>query len=145
MNKHEITALKQSLKAEYDENMAAIERVQRLLDRAGLGAETSTTHTAAPVPISHSVEETPTLPAAIERLFRASVPTRQTVGSILEKLREEQFPFETEEPHKSVHSAMWKLEKRGVIRTVVRGRGRRQSVYELTPENIATVTLNGSH
>jgi hypothetical protein len=141
MTKQEIAVLKQSLRAEYEENMAAIERVQRLLERTGLGDDASTTHTDTPkVVISHSVEDTPTLSAAIERLFRDLAPTRQTVGNILEKLRARKFPFETDEPHKSVHSAMWKLEKRGVIRTVIRGRGRKQSIYELA----SAPTLNGT-
>ena len=148
MNKREVEELKASLRADFEKDMAAIERVEAMLERGKIPNQAVFVPTPAKTYASIAANDTPTLVDAIVDLFKESgVTTTQTVGSILQRLLAQQFHFETDEPHKSVHSAMWKLEKRGILRTVFRGRGRKQSVYQLaTPrEDETAATLNGIH
>ncbi len=130
MDRQQIASLKQRLKSEYEKNLEAIERVERLL------AETSDEQVEQPRPvIAEVVREpaptTPTLSGEVENWFRWFPDQTWTVTRLVEKMRERSFEFTSEDPHKSVHTAVWRLEKSGVIRTVARGMGRRPSIYQL--------------
>jgi hypothetical protein len=134
MDRHQIASLKQRLKSEYEKNLEAIERVEKLL------AVTSDPQVQQHQPVIAEVADVqapaptaPTLSGEVENWFRWFPDQTWTVKRLVEKMRERAFEFTSEDPHKSVHTAVWRLEKNGVIRTVVRGVGRRPSTYQLAP------------
>jgi hypothetical protein len=148
MNQAEVAALKERLKKEYEENVAAIERVEKLLASGATVESPTVAPSASPMATNaDGPQDTPTTIRAVEQWFRA-VPNRTfTVEQLLKNLNDQQFKFESINPRKSVHTAVWRLEKNGVVRTVLRGKGRRPSTYQLAsnvenPKNAAP--LNGA-
>jgi hypothetical protein len=141
MTKEEIAKLKTFLASEYERNIEAIERVEKLL----LATSTSDSQ-PLPVPVSEVVqsEETPTLIGAVEHLFRLSPDQRLTITQLLEKLLEQHFAFGSSDRHKSVHTAVWRLQKGGIIRTVVQGKGRKPSTYQLVSRVAGEHVTNGA-
>jgi len=125
MTKDEVAALKESLKADYQKNIEAIERVERLL------AERQPTVTAKPEKSSaNDVEDAATLKAAVEMAIRDYGDGKWKIGDILAHLKSAGHVFQAEDPYKSLHSTIWKLEKDGAVRVVIRGKGRQPNTYQ---------------
>jgi hypothetical protein len=134
LNRQAVAALKARLKAEYDQDMAAIERVERLLGDVGATAAIASPASAPPTE-QREAPTAETMIGAVERWFRWFPDKAFTVNEVVDKLREQQhITFTATDPHKSVHAAIWKLQKHHVLRTVLRGKGRKPSTYMLAAE-----------
>lgn len=145
MDRQQIAFLKQQLKTEYEKNLEAIERVEKLLTAtSGEQMERRPSVSGiAPKAVQTQESSTPTLIGEVENWFRWLPDQTWTVKQLVEKMREKAFEFTSDEPQKSVQTAVWRLEKNGVIRTVVRGAGRRPSTYRLAEQEIQSA-INGN-
>ena len=147
MTKEEVTALKESLKADYEKNLEAIERVERLL------AERQSTPASAkvrPGAANDGVEDAATLKATVEAAIRDYGNGKWNVNDILARLKSAGYEIQAKDPYKSLHSTIWKLEKDGVVRVVIRGKGRQPNTYQAVMDhadkaNESDLSINGRH
>lgn len=151
MNKQEVDALKEALKAEYEKDMAAIERVEKMLGRRG--------NPGIPIEPSREPQESDSETTLIDRvkeMFVRSPEKRWTVGALEDQMRADGFHFDAVKPRSSIHTCLTRLEERSMVRIVKRGRGRKPSIYQYQPPPqdsgpSATVVIgalplnNGSH
>jgi hypothetical protein len=137
-----LSALRQRAKVNYERDLEAIERVERLIAvGAGITAESAqhllaTATAAAPVVMNGEIapddpDSQPTLIDAVERMFRTFPNVSLNVGMLEAQLRKAGFVLAAKQPKSSINTAVSRLAERGVIRIVRRGAGRKPSTYRL--------------
>jgi len=130
MNKQDVATLKEALRAEYEKDMEAIERVEILLARravpdASAGGLPTNTEDESAVDGDES-----TLIDAVERAFIRFPQKRWTVGDLENQLQADGFQFKAIKPRSSIHTSLTRLEESSVIRIVKRGKGRKPNIYQ---------------
>jgi hypothetical protein len=136
-----LSALRRRAKVNYERDLEAIERVERLIAAgAEITAESAqhllATATAAPVIMNGEIvpddsESQPTLIDAVERAFKTFPSVSLNVSSLETHLRKTGFVLAAKQPKSSINTAVSRLAERGIIRIVRRGTGRKASTYRL--------------
>jgi len=149
VNEVEIRALRATLDAEHQKDLEAIDRVLKLLAERRITASrplSAPSEVIAPVVADG---EQSTLIDAVRRVFEDNPKDRWLVSTVEEQLRKHGFQFDAVKPRNSLHTALNRLQERGVVRVVKRGRGRKPSVYaSVLPQEHQTgddASLNGRH
>jgi hypothetical protein len=135
-----LAELRQRAKANYEHDIDAIERVEKLITTAESAVMpspefllTATRATAAPASDQGDEDSEVTLIDLVERVFKQFPDQSWNVNTLERQLRNAGFVFEAKNPKASLNTSLARLTERGAIRVSKRGGGRKPNLYRTVP------------
>jgi len=129
MNKAEVDILERRIRENYEKDMAAIRRVQKMLSENGSSPVKSAIESKAAAGADDAEADDQSLVGNIEAIFLSDLKKNWTVPKIERRLLESGVTLKAKNPKPSIAGAIKRLMKRGVIRLVKKGGGKIPHIY----------------